>query len=443
MVSRLAFLIILLLRISTASETADHSEIEHFSDGPFNQITIATTPETISPMTSVSSSPEVSGQLILERSRLFSSDSIESRPRKSSFNSHSTPRKALHVSFGWVQFSDDRWMPSDDMEDTKENREHIKALMLTDARRGNLEYFRDLANVLNNLNAKDPKTDADELQGTESEFELNIYNPESFIVAAVHSDNVELFIEVMKFKGITISDLNPCKIKIPKTKRPASSYPPRIKSFFDSDDSSNDGDDKEDHVTCLQIEETILGQVILHNSISILRYLLDQGIKDNYPESSETALHYAIQCNHELIVRLLLTSGNSLIDRCNGAFQSPLMTAVLTGNPKMVQVVLSHNPNLLMTDFNRCNVLHLAAHVGNMDTLKYLKEAGDRLIVSVYERNEWINDQDLKKNSILHYAASAEVYRFLVEGFGAVEGVKNSSRELAHYSNVRILKIKK
>ena len=119
------------------------------------------------------------------------------------------------------------------------------------------------------------------------------------------------------------------------------------------------------------------------------------------------------------------------------------MTAVLTGNPKMVQVVLSHNPNLLMTDFNRCNVLHLAAHVGNMDTLKYLKEAGDRLIVSVYERNEWINDQDLKKNSILHYAASAEVYRFLVEGFGAVEGVKNSSRELAHYSNVRILKIKK
>ena len=196
-------------------------------------------------------------------------------------------------------------MPSDDMEDTKLNREHIKELMLIDARHGNLEYFMYLVNVLRKFNAANPQNNvAEEDDG----HELDVYNHNSLILAAVHSDNVALFIEVMRFKGITHEDLNPCKIKVLKSdQNTCQAHFPTSSFIFDSDNSSDEDEDADgNRISCVQIEETILGQVIRQNSIAILEFFTYGRIKDAYPEKTETALHYAIESEHELIVSLLL-----------------------------------------------------------------------------------------------------------------------------------------
>ena len=110
---------ILLLRINKAADVPVYASDSHDEDQLITVHNLAN----ISPLTSTSGSPEFSHLLSFHPDETSSNDG---RPRKSSFNSHSSSRKILHVSFGWVQFSDDRWMPSDDMEDTKLNREHIK-----------------------------------------------------------------------------------------------------------------------------------------------------------------------------------------------------------------------------------------------------------------------------------------------------------------------------
>ena len=404
---------ILLLRINKAADVPVHSSYSHDEDQLITVHNLAN----ISPLTSASGSPEFSHLLSFHPDETSSNDG---RPRKSSFNSHSSSRKILHVSFGWVQLSDDRWMPSDDMEDTKLNREHIKELMLIDARHGNLEYFMYLVNVLRKFNAANPQNNvAEEDDG----HELDVYNHNSLILAAVHSDNVALFIEVMRFKGITLEDLNPCKIKSPKI-RPEhmpGSFPPRPRSFFDSDNSSDEDEDADgNRISCVQIEETILGQVIRQNSIAILEFLLTSGIKDAYPEKTETALHYAIESEHELIVSLLLTHGNSDVNRFNGAFNTPLMTAVLTGNAHLVKLILKYDPNLLTTNFSGQNVLHLASKTGNLEILQLLKKSADKLLISQYEMDKLVLSEDVERFSVLDYAPTEQVHQFLLDHFYAV-----------------------
>lgn len=430
LVSSVSLFLILLLRLEKAAASPNHLENEQLVAASQSDSPVALENTSISPLTSASASPDSYISLSdyhaldhhlpnfhLPPSPEEEAGDEDGRPRKSSFHSHMAPKKALHVSFGWVQF-DDRWMPSEDMEDTAENREHIRELMLTDARHGNLEYFVYLVNVLGKFGSS-PEAKASSATG----YELAVNNPNSLVVAAVHSDNVELFIEVMNFKGITIADLNPCKVKSPNPiKAGGSSYPPRRKSFFGSDSSSDDGTEGDEHIVCVKIEDTIFGQAILYNSIGILGFLLDQGIRDEYPEKTTTALHYAIQCHHELVIRLLLARGGSQVDRFNGGFYTPLMKAVLTGVPKLVHAILEHRPDLFITNFNRCNVLHLAAKVGNFEILGMIKVAADELAMTTkYGYNEFAFGRDLKRNSILSYAASPMVYEYLVKEFGLKE----------------------
>lgn len=271
------------------------------------------------------------------------------RPRGSSFHNHghSAPK---HVSFGWVQFSDDRWMPSEDMEDTEENRQHILIMMLTDARHGNLEYFNYLAGILQLFKSRNPGSPETIAFGSH---ELDFYNANSLIFAAIHSDNVELFCEVMKFTGITFDDLR----------------------NYDNEESvvlfDNDSDDEDEFRT---VEETVLGQAVIQNSISIVTFLLENGVRDIFPENSNTALHLAILHGHELLVRVLLEQGGSLIEKRNGAFMTPLMVAIECDNDRIVKLLITMGASVAETDLHQRNCLHYAAKQGNLSILKLLNE---------------------------------------------------------------------
>ena len=360
--------------------------------------------ENVTPNSQVSSLTSPSPELI----KFAHYDERHYLPRGPSIHNeaYSAPK---HVSFGWTQFSDNRWMPSIDMEDTEENRKHILMLMLVDARHGNLEYFKFLADVLDRFpgaNVTAPFSNAQE---------LDIENPNSLIFAAVHSDNVELFCEVMKFKGLTFTDLNPfAKLrKSPKIEFSPGSYPPRGTSVLDSvdsDDWAGNSSDEEDELP--NVEDTVFGQAVIQNSIYIVNLLLENGIKDEFPERTNTALHFAIKYGHEILVQILLKRGGSQIDRINGAFMTPLMIAIHSGYPKIVKMLLNWKASVFITDFKQRNCFHYAAEKGHMVILRVLRETF--LTLSPPNRFALINAEDVKKKTPFDYANNSMVSAYII-----------------------------
>lgn len=363
------------------------------------------------------SSPSPTSPELVKRFVVY--DDQRYRPRGPSI--HLTPGKpaSKHVSFGWVQFSDDRMMPSEDMLDTPENREHIRVLMLADARHGNLEYFRYLVRVLERLNSRTYGEDLFENSKDSIAFELSFYNPDSLIFSAVHSDNVELFLEVMAFKGIQFSDLNPFKKPtIPqgsKDRFSPHSFPPKKRSCF-LDDDDEESEDEGGEFELENLDETVFGQAIIQNSIEIVRLFLENGIKDEYPEGTETALHLAIQHGHEILVRILLDGGESRIDRVNGAFQTPAMTAIISVQPRILQLLIERGASLTIFDHDHKSVLHYAAILGNMEILVILRKALEAM--DKYDRGALLNSVDIKRRSPLDLTANHDVYSFLINEMG-------------------------
>ena len=348
-----------------------------------------------------------------DSSKFVAYDDFHYRPHGSSLKSHTTPAAPRkRVSFGWVQFSDDRVMPSEDMLDTPENREHIRVLMLADARHGNLEYFRYLVGVLQRLDARCPTTVAMNSREMIS-FELSCYNPNSMIFAALYSDNVDLFTEVMAFKGLSLAHFNPLEEKSsPGGKDDLSPHPPKRTHFLDIYDDDDDDDDE----TLCSIEETVFGQAIIRNSIEIVRFLIEKGLRDNYPAGSETALHLAIRYGHEIISRILLEQAGSQLEKINGALLTPLMTAITYGHPRIVQFLIDAGACFTAFDHNHRNILHHAAIRGDLEILKVLDRETKSL--SSGDLNFLKTSLDLKRNSPLQLASNEAVFAFLTDRFG-------------------------
>ena len=289
------------------------------------------------------------------------------RPRGSSFHNQDSnnPRKNLHLSIGWIHYSDDHWNPSDDMSDSPENRKNILKLMIADVKHGNLEQFRFLVGLLEKMGSVFEETKS----------ELDFYNEESLIFAAVRSDNVDMFLEVMKYKKITFDDLNPCKLDTlsdeKKDRFSPGSYRSNKKSALDDDDDADD-DDYDEEIN-VNIDETVFGQAIILNSIEIVNFLLDNGIRDDFPEGTQTALHLAVEKGHKIIARALLYRGGSQIDRANGGLLTPLMIAIQIGNAKIVEMLLKHGASLFIKDFYQRTCLHHAVINGNLEILNIIK----------------------------------------------------------------------
>lgn len=401
---RFAFLLLFLLSVE-ASEFGfnDDDSLKYFEIDPNESLAqlepIRMTPNSHGSSLDCPSTPELKKKFVV-------CDDQRYRPRGPSIHLTNTPTQSArkHVSFGWVQFSDDRMMPSEDMLDTSENREHIRVLMLADARHGNLEYFRYLVRVLERLYLK-----SGEWETTDIRNELCMHNPDSMIFAAIQSDNVEIFTEVMAFKGISVNDMNPFyKPNKDEDKFSPHSYPPKRRILLDESLSSDDDDDLE----LEKIEETVLGQAIIQNSIEIVRYLLDNGIKDEYPDGTESALHLAIEHGHEIIVRYLLETGSCRIDRENSAFRTALIVAILQGNPRVVKLLIDRGASLMAHDHEHMNILHHAAMIGNMEILTILKESLNRLHIS--ERVALISSMDSRKRMPFKCACNDLVYNFML-----------------------------
>lgn len=333
------------------------------------------------------------------------------RPRGSSFNHHSNP-VPKHVSIGWIQFSDDRWMPSEQMEDTEENRRHILKMMVADAKHDNLEYFKYLAGVLQSFEARNPSNPLDQ------QHELDIENPNSLIFAAVHSDNAHFFCEVMRMKGITFEDLDPFhnyKTKSsPRSDFSPSSFPPRKKSAF-SVDSSDEEDDFNDELP--NAEDTVFGQAVIHNSISIVNLLLDNGVRDRFPEKTCNFLHLAVQQGHEMLVRILLERGGSEIDRIDGALMSPLMLAVQTNHYKTVRLLLNLGASMFITDFKQKNCFHYALEIEtrNLRLLKVFHEYF--MMLTTNNRQILVYAVDVDHKIPLDYTNDPLVYEYFFNNF--------------------------
>jgi hypothetical protein len=329
------------------------------------------------------------------------------RPRGSSFNSHSNS-VPKHVSFGWIQFSDDRWMPSENMEDTEENRRHILTMMVADARHNNLEYFKYLAGVLESFETRNPSN------SLQQHHELDIYNPYSLIFAAAHSDNTELFCEVMEMKGITFEDLNPFH-KLKKKNSPK--IQPRKKSAFYSDEASSDDDQSVDEDDLINAEDTVFGQAVIKNSISIVKLLLDHGIRDEFSENTCTFLHLAVLYGHEILVRILIERGGSEIDRVDGALMSPLMIAIQAGHYKIVRLLLKLDASMFITDFKQRNCFHYALECENKH-LRYLKSFHKHFMQLTKRNKQMLVDaMDVYHKIPLDYTNDAAVYQYFFDNF--------------------------
>lgn len=404
------------LRLSSVNIEDEDNSVEHSDDSDgrltivednigVTRALIGRTPDSqVSQVSSLtSSSPE------LTKFAHYSDDLY--RPRGSSFNHHNNP-VPKHVSIGWIQFSDDRWMPSEHMEDTEDNRRHILKMMVADAKHDNLEYFKYLAGVLRSFEARNPSNPLDQ------QHELDIENPNSLIFAAVHSDNVGLFLEVMRMKGITFEDLNPFHNYKPKSSPKSDfspgSFLPRKKSAF-SVDSSDEEDEFNDDLP--NAEDTVFGQAVIHNSISIVNLLLDNGVRDLFPEMTRNFLHLAAQHGHEMLVRILLEHGSSEIDRIDGALMTPLMLAVQANHYKTVRLLLNLGASMLITDFKQKNCFHYALEIETR-SLKLLKVFHEYFMkLTTNDRLILVNALDVDHNIPLDYTNNAFVYEYFFNNF--------------------------
>ena len=189
-------------------------------------------------------------------------------------------------------------------------------------------------------------------------------------------------------------------------------YSPKRTHFLDIYDDDDDDDDE----TLCSIEETVFGQAIIRNSIEIVRFLIEKGLRDNYPAGSETALHLAIRYGHEIISRILLEQAGSQLEKINGALLTPLMTAITYGHPRIVQFLIDAGACFTAFDHNHRNILHHAAIRGDLEILKVLDRETKSL--SSGDLNFLKTSLDLKRNSPLQLASNEAVFAFLTDRFG-------------------------
>jgi hypothetical protein len=293
------------------------------------------------------------------------------RPRASSFNLHLKSRESIHVRIGWIQFSDVPLLPTEvsDLENTAANRKHLNNLLLADARHGNLENFRELVRIAKRMDCLDPI----------STFDLYSGNEDSLVFAALHSDNVEMFTEVMHLRGISFEDLIP---RIASASEDADL--PACKSFFNDEDSEDDDESE----MLRNASDTVFGKAVEFNAISIVNLLLDHGARDSFPPGTETAFHLAASGGHETLVKILLDRGGSQVNQMNGRQQTPLMLAVIGGHARTANVILQHRGvSLLHDDFEGNTVFHLVAQTGKMKVFQVLKRA-------LYDKSDIISEAD-------------------------------------------------
>ncbi|CAH1796778.1 unnamed protein product [Owenia fusiformis] len=122
---------------------------------------------------------------------------------------------------------------------------------------------------------------------------------------------------------------------------------------------------------------TILGTAAYEGQIKIMEYLLKLGVKINYrdPLCSRTALHWACMGGQYEAVKLLIDykANVNCVDRDN---MSPLISATVLGNVKIVLVLIYQGAMVLQKDRLRCSALHYASFLNWSHIVRILIEHG-------------------------------------------------------------------
>lgn len=149
-------------------------------------------------------------------------------------------------------------------------------------------------------------------------------------------------------------------------------------------------------------------------------------------------LHYAAATGDKEQVLTLLRGNNDVNQQLDTGMKTPLHLAAMTGNHKIVQILLDHGANRKLKDTNRRTPLHQACLHGYKQVVELLLEPTTK-----------INQQDRFGRSPLHLAitcASKEVVQLLVNVAHININIINSSGETplhlaAHWDCVEIAKI--
>ena len=115
--------------------------------------------------------------------------------------------------------------------------------------------------------------------------------------------------------------------------------------------------------------KTPLIWAVQHGQISIIEWLLTQGINVNTQDKTKnTALHTAIIHDDDIAARLLLEYG-ALVDVQNKQLQTALYLAVKKQSITLVKILMEFGANPTILDNNKRSPLKLAEKTNNQDIL--------------------------------------------------------------------------
>jgi ankyrin repeat protein len=138
---------------------------------------------------------------------------------------------------------------------------------------------------------------------------------------------------------------------------------------------------------------TALHRAIMDGKFALARFLLDNNADNRAKEGKETPAHLAIRQGEYDLASRLITAEN--VDVTGYASMSLLHTAAISGQPELVETVLSRGATLTVDQWKR-SPYHLAGDSGSLDTLKALPPIAE---------TELAHEPDEDGDTILHAAA--------------------------------------
>ncbi|XP_077979943.1 uncharacterized protein LOC144435234 [Glandiceps talaboti] len=138
------------------------------------------------------------------------------------------------------------------------------------------------------------------------------------------------------------------------------------------------------------------------NFSNILRRLLSNGADVNLKDyNGAVPLHYSARYGHHEITEILLRHDRSDVNVQDGDKMSPLHHAATYGNVPMCELLLKYGADLRAKEINDITPLMFASIRGNMETMKFIIEAGKTMHIA---SDIFMEDVDDEGSNALHLA---------------------------------------